>query len=503
MEKMKTAVIYARYSSDKQREESIDGQLRICYDYAQKNGFIVVGEYIDRALTGKTDKRPQFLEMIEKSAEKAFRYVLLYKLDRFSRNKYDNAIYKHKLEKNGVKLVSATENIPEDPSGILLESVIVGLAEYYSAELSEKVLRGQTQNALELKWPGGVVPLGYKLDNEKHLIIDDEKALIVKEIFNLYLQGYEPRTISKILNKKCYTNAKGNEFKRSTVYAVLHNERYIGTFQWKDIKKPDAIPSIIDKDIFFKVQEKIGYMKKSCIRASDQYLLAGKVFCAKCGQKMVGRSGTSQNKTIYYYYTCPNKKCKTKNIRSDALEHAVYVKTNDILSSDSVVSIIAKQAAAMQQNKAVDLTIQSLKMRISDTQKKIDNCVKAIENGIMSDSITTALEKNESLLKDLKYQLSKEQVRHKTGILTEEKIRFFFKSIREKADALEKYKHILFRCFIKKILIDNDVIEIQYNYSNELFGSQNGENGGTFCHTCEHYHLIFASSYFSLSIARL
>lgn len=167
MEKMKTAVIYARYSSDKQREESIDGQLRICYDYAQKNGFVIVGEYIDRALTGKTDKRPQFLEMIEKSAEKAFQYVLLYKLDRFSRNKYDNAIYKHKLEKNGVKLVSATENIPQDPSGILLESVIVGLAEYYSAELSEKVLRGQTQNAIKLKWPGGVVPLGYKLDNEK------------------------------------------------------------------------------------------------------------------------------------------------------------------------------------------------------------------------------------------------------------------------------------------------------------------------------------------------
>lgn len=493
---MKKAVIYARYSSDKQREESIDGQLRICEDYAAKNNISIIGTYIDRALTGKTDRRPQFLEMIEKSAEREFQYVLLYKLDRFSRNKYDNAIYKHKLEKNGVKLLSATENIPDDPSGILLESVIVGLAEYYSAELSEKVLRGQTQNALELKWPGGLVPLGYKLDAEKHLVIDENKAFIVREIFNLYLQGYDPSSIAKLLNQKHYTTARGRPFTRSPVYAILHNERYIGTFTWKDIRKPDSIPAILDKETFFKVQDKIGYIKKNCIRASDQYLLAGKVFCSECGKKMVGRSGTSQNGTLYYYYTCNTKKCKTKNIRSDILERAVFKKTNEILSNKKTVANIAKQAISLQKDTGTDIELLSIKNRIADTSKKIQNCIKAIESGIVSETLANTLNKNEALLKDLEIQLAKAKIKSERGKLTEEKIRFFFESINQKAAQSDKFKTILFKCFIRKVLINNDIIEVQYNYNNELSGSQNDEFGGIICRKCEQTRLYFTKHYF-------
>lgn len=493
---MKKAVIYARYSSDKQREESIDGQLRICNDYAAKNDITIVGTYIDRALTGKTDKRPQFLEMIEKSSEKEFQYVLLYKLDRFSRNKYDNAIYKHKLEKNGVKLLSATENIPDDPSGILLESVIVGLAEYYSAELSEKVLRGQTQNALELKWPGGLIPLGYKLDAEKHLIIDESKAFIVREIFNLYLQGYNPKAIADILNQKHYTTARNRPFTRSPVYAILHNERYIGTFVWKDVKKADSIPAILDKETFYKVQDKIGYIKKNCIRASEQYLLAGKVFCSECGKKMVGRSGTSQNKTLYYYYTCPTKKCKTKNIRSDVLERAIFKETNRVLSNKKTVASIAKQAMLLQKDTNDDMELLSIKNRIADTKKKVQNCIKAIESGIISETLANTLSQNESLLKDLEIQLAKAKIRSERGKITEDKIRFFFESLNQKAAQSDKFKTILFKCFIKKVLVNNDIIEVQYNYDGELSSSQNDVFGGIICRKCEQTRLYFTKYYF-------
>lgn len=154
------AVIYARYSSDNQREESIEGQLRECKEYADQNGITVVRTYIDRALSAKTDSRPQFQQMIHDSATHTFEAVLVWKLDRFSRNRYDSAHYKRILKNNRVHVVSVTEPISNTPEGIMLESLLEGMAEYYSAELAEKVSRGHKENALKAKFNGGPVPLG-------------------------------------------------------------------------------------------------------------------------------------------------------------------------------------------------------------------------------------------------------------------------------------------------------------------------------------------------------
>ena len=142
-----TGVIYARYSSDNQREESIEGQIRENTAFAEKNGIVIVGHYIDRAVSAKTDNRPEFQRMICDSAKKTFDVVIVWKLDRFSRNRYDSAKYKAALKKNNVRVVSATEAISEGAEGIILESVLEGMAEYYSADLAEKVTRGLTENA--------------------------------------------------------------------------------------------------------------------------------------------------------------------------------------------------------------------------------------------------------------------------------------------------------------------------------------------------------------------
>ena len=131
---MKTAVIYARYSSDNQNEQSIEGQLRVCQDYAQRNDILILNTYIDRAMTGTNDNRPDFQKMIKDSSNKEFEYIIVYKIDRFSRNKYETAKYKKILKDNGVKMLSAMENIPDSPEGIILESLLEGMAEYYSAE---------------------------------------------------------------------------------------------------------------------------------------------------------------------------------------------------------------------------------------------------------------------------------------------------------------------------------------------------------------------------------
>ena len=146
---MKTAVVYARYSSDNQTEQSIEGQLRVCREYAQRNNIVILDTYIDRAMTGTNDNRPDFQRMLRDSAARRWDYVLVYKLDRFSRNKYETAIHKKTLHDNGVKVLSAMENIPDTPEGIILESLLEGMNQYYSAELSQKIKRGMRETRLK------------------------------------------------------------------------------------------------------------------------------------------------------------------------------------------------------------------------------------------------------------------------------------------------------------------------------------------------------------------
>ena len=160
-------VIYARFSSHSQTEQSIEGQLKVCYEYAQAHQYTVIGEYIDRAQSGTSDNRTDFQRMILDSEKHTFQGVLVYQLDRFARNRYDSAIYKAKLKKNGVRVLSARENITEDASGILIEGVLESMAEYYSAELSQKINRGRKINASKCLSNGSNPGLGYKVDKDR------------------------------------------------------------------------------------------------------------------------------------------------------------------------------------------------------------------------------------------------------------------------------------------------------------------------------------------------
>ena len=186
---MKTAVIYARYSSDSQTEQSIEGQLRVCQDYAKSNDILIVDTYIDRAMTGTNDMRPDFQRIIKDSNKRQWDYVLVYKLDRFSRDKYETTIHKHTLKENGVKLLSAMENIPDSPEGIILESLLEGMNQYYSAELSQKVKRGLKESRIKGLFTGGPTPYGYNVKDKK-VSINEEQANIVREyMFNQYYSG--------------------------------------------------------------------------------------------------------------------------------------------------------------------------------------------------------------------------------------------------------------------------------------------------------------------------
>lgn len=320
------AVIYARFSSDKQNEASIEGQLRECMDYAERTGITVIGNYIDRALSARTDNRPEFRRMIKDSAKGCFDVVLVWKLDRFSRDRYDSAHYKHILKKNGVKVISAKENISEGPEGIILESMLEGMAEYYSAELAVKVKRGMMENALKGKVNGGKPPYGYYVDKERHLCVNETTAPIVQEIFRMYAEGKLVREILAYLEERGIRTTNGKRFTFSILQKMLGSRRYIGEYKYGEVVIPNAVPAIIDETLFEKVQRRLEKNRSAAAsgKAKEDYLLTTKLFCGKCGAYMVGESGVSRGKDIYRYYKCVNARkhtCDKKTVRKEWIEN--------------------------------------------------------------------------------------------------------------------------------------------------------------------------------------
>ena len=205
---MKTAAVYARYSSDRQTEQSIEGQLRVCREFAKANDIRIIDEYIDRAMTGTNDNRPAFQKMLSDSDRSCpWDIVLVYAIDRFGRNSIEIAINKHRLEKNGKVLISATQrtssNIDgtKNLDGILLENVLIGLAEYYSAELAVKIRRGLKESWSKGQFTGGNLAYGYKLNNKK-VEIDHDQAEVVLTMFNMYANGYIAQDIIDVLHDK-------------------------------------------------------------------------------------------------------------------------------------------------------------------------------------------------------------------------------------------------------------------------------------------------------------
>jgi len=327
---MKTAVIYARYSSEKQSEQSIEGQLRVCNEFAERNGYRIIGTYIDRAVSGKTDDREEFQRMIKDSAKRLFEFVIVYKLDRFARSRFDSATNKAVLKKNGAKVLSACEQITDTPEGIILESMLEGYAEYFSAELSQKVRRGIKESRIKGHYTGGAVMLGYKII-EKKWKIDETGADLVRQAFKDYVGGMKLKEIAAKLNEMQIKNSQGNKFTVDNVSRMLRNGSYAGILP-QDNEHPNLIPPIISKEIFEDAAKKLDINKhrSGAAKANVSYLLSGKLFCGLCDAAMLGESGTSSTGTIHYYYKCATRKkgqgCKKKPVQKVDIENEVSKK---------------------------------------------------------------------------------------------------------------------------------------------------------------------------------
>ncbi len=471
------AVIYARYSSDNQREESIEGQLRDCMQYAEYNDIQVVGTYIDRAMSAKTDNRPNFQQMIKDSAKRLFDVIIVWKLDRFARNRFDSAYYKNILKKNGVRVISAKESISEGAEGIILESVLEGYAEYYSVELAEKVNRGMTDNALKAMSNGGITPLGYYLDDEQHLQIDERKAPFVREIFQRYADGEMIKAIIDDMNargvgitvrmkKKAGKKAYEKPLGYNNVRRMLSNRKYIGEYRFKDIVIEDAIPAIIDKDLFEKVQKRIAVNTRAPAihKAEDEYLLTTHLFCGKCKAMMIGDSGKGKRGTVYHYYKCVNTKkrhtCDKKAIGKEKIENAVIKAVMDKIMDDKLMEQLSYKLYDLQMQGSSILP--ALQAQLSNVENAIDNILNAIQQGIVLESTKKRLSDLENCKKELEIEIVQEQIKH--PLLTRKQIEFGLTRFRKLDLSTQKGRRALIDGFVNTIYLFDDYAIITCNY---------------------------------------
>ena len=461
-----TAVIYARYSSDNQREESIEGQIRECTAYAEKNGITVIKHYIDRALSAKTDNRPEFQQMIKDSEKRLFDIVLVWKLDRFARNRYDSAHYEYQLERNHVKLVSATEPISEGPAGIMVKSMLTGMAEYYSAELSEKVVRGMTENVLKGKYNGGTIPIGYTVDEEKFFQIDPLKAPFVVEAFQRYNDGATMKELMNWLNDSGVTTNRNQKFTYNSIQTLLTNRRYIGENRFKDIVMPDSIPVIIEKELFDSVQDKIAKNRRAPARhkAEDDYLLTTKLFCGMCGAMMFGECGTSRNKNVHHYYKCANAKrtktCKKKTVRKEWLEDLVVNETMKMIRDDDCIQSIVDAVMTLQEQENTVLPL--LEKQLKDIERAIENLLNAIQEGILTSSTKGRLEKLEAQQKELEIRIAEEKLAKPK--VSAEFVKFWLTNFRKLDPNVKSHRETLINTFVNAVYLYDEKVLITFNY---------------------------------------
>ncbi len=464
-------VIYARYSSDNQREESIEGQIRENTAFAEKNGIEIVGTYIDRAFSAKTDNRPEFQRMIKDSSKKNFDVIIVWKLDRFARNRYDSAHYKALLKKNDVRVVSATEAISAGAEGILLESVLEGMAEYYSADLAEKTTRGMTENALKCKYNGSTVPLGFMIDEEKNYKINPVTAPIALEIFTRYANGETATSIINDLNSRGLKTSRGKEFNKNSMHNMLCNRSYIGEYHFSDIIIPGGIPAIIPEDIFNRAVARMQSNKRVAAKnkAKEKYILTTKLFCGNCHTMMVGDSGNKKNGNVYRYYKCAAAKrheCHKKTIRKDLIEEFVIAQTMYSISDEDSLKKIIEQILLLQDEE--NTVIPALEAQLKEVRKGIDNLVRAVEMGVVTRSTQARLQELEAEEERLSESIHLEQMAKPR--ITEEHIRCMFDKYRNMDMSVPKNREYLIDHLVGSIIAHDDGrIIISFYYKDEPF----------------------------------
>lgn len=456
------AVIYSRYSAGPdQTIQSIEGQLRVCQNYIASHGWEFVRYYADEHISGRTDRRPQFQEMISAAERGEFDVLVVYSTDRFSRNKFDSINYKKKLKDLGIRIAYAAENIPDGPEGILLESLMEGWAEYYSEELSRKVKRGMQETARKGKSNGGRRTFGYRTGTEGNLVIDEEEARAIREVFKIVASGDTIKHAVDWLHDNGYVSTIGKPHTHNSVRKMLMNKKYLGVYTWDQVEIEDGCPAIIDRATFYEVQQRFTENKRVMPKNRIKFLLSGKLFCGCCGKPMTGCSGTSKTGKVHAYYRCRGK--DIKNIPKEALEDAVARQTAEFFNSpqelDNLVELlfyyINKKNAPEEKSRVSD-------SRLAKLRRQRDNLVEIIAD-TGNASLVSKLSEVEAELARLENLQAREKKRKKT--FTREELRLSLEAFLDRVDRLdpEAADRRIIDALVKEVHVYEDHLTIIFN----------------------------------------
>ena len=499
-----TAVIYARFSSHNQREESIEAQERACREYAQRKGLQIIEVYADRAKSGTNSEREEFQRMIKDSSEKKFRYLIVHKLDRFSRNKYDAVIYKRKLRTNGVTILSVVENLDDSPESIMLETVIEGMSDYFSKNLAREVMKGLKESAYDCKHLGGIAPLGYDVNPEtQKYVLNEAEAKIVKLIFEKYLEGWGYKKLLDYLNNMGYRSKRGRCFGKNSLSSILTNEKYVGRYVFNKRKektidgkrnhtlKPKeewiviegGIPAIIDQNTFDLVQDKLSRNKRKSgsFKAKETYLLSGLIFCGECGEAMHGnRHLDGRKKSNYSSYRChgrENKRgCKNREIRRDYIDSFVLDELYKRLFSKISLQKLTEMLNDYNQKVAseTDNEMSKAKAELTENQRKVSSIIQMVtEAGISIDTVKASLKELDEQKQYLESYIKELEAANKANSISEEQV----KEIIMKSGEFIR-THNLVECrnfidnYIEKVIVYNDKVDIIFKVN--VFDRQTG-----------------------------
>ena len=456
----KTAVLYARYSSDKQREASIDDQLRVCRGYCASEGISIVGEYKDYALSGKTDHRPEFRKMIANAPESD--YVVVYMFDRFSRDRLDSAAYKKALRDCGVRVISATERVEDTPEGGLHEGLMELLSEYYVKDLARKVKRGMEGNALKAQNNGYRI-YGYSTDPvTRRYVINEAEAADVREVFDRRIKGESINSIAVHMADKGCVSSAGRPVGFNWVKRVLDRRAYYGLYSWGGIEVPGGMPPIIDEATFNAAQGVVpGRTRKQ--PGWEPYRLTGKLFCGFCGLPMHGYAGRGKNGHRYRYYGCKEDGgCGRRGIRADVVEGAIADKVLETCSVEAKMRTLARNIIdAYAEPGKEQAERESIGQQMEALRREQHNITQAALRGIVNDEMVARNRDIEVQMKGLRNRLN--ILEEQEAEITEDEI---VEYMMHGFDATDE--SFIFGGIVREAFLFDDSVVLVFNFRNEL-----------------------------------
>lgn len=468
------AAVYARYSSHTQGEQSIEGQLAEAYKYAEAHGYTIVHEYIDRAKSGRTDNREAFQRMLKDTAKKQFTVVIIWKVDRFGRNREEIAINKMRCRKNGVRVEYVAEKIPDTPEGVILESVLEGFAEYYSLQLSQNIRRGIAESAEKCQFTGGSRPLGYKAGPDMKFAIDEEEAALVRMIFNWYADGMACPEIAERLNSQGFRTLRNTPFSASSLRTLLKNEKYRGVFNNLGKHIEGGVPRIVEDELFYKVQEMLKENRRAPakVHAKVDYILSDKLFCGKCGSPMYGECGTSRNGVRHNYYSCYNRKkfhtCDKKPVRQADIESLVLNHIYTMLHDREVMDYIVENTWQyyLDQSNEEEEELNNLTKQLEQVEKALTNTLRAMDMGLDTPTVVAHVKDLEKQKAELESAIA--EIELAPGFrLQKSYLAFSLAQYRDADYSDPEMQKKLIYTFINAVFVYDDYIKVVVNISGE------------------------------------